>query len=94
MEPLQKRKVTLLAEGRKNDKIVNGNKGKRKSYTKTTYYNPTPAEKIAFQTIQEQIASGKGLVHLDPKKRLFLQLDASIQRGFGAVLYHVKDGYI
>ncbi|KAF5971878.1 TY3B-TY3B protein [Fusarium bulbicola] len=71
MEPLQKRKVALLAEGRKNDKI-----------------------KIAFQTIQEQIASGKGLVHLDPKKRLFLQLDASIQRGFGAVLYHVKDGYI
>ncbi|KAG5810041.1 hypothetical protein H9Q74_014111 [Fusarium xylarioides] len=94
MEPLQKRKVTLLAEGRKNDKIVDGNKGKRKSYTKTTYYDPTPAEKIAFQTIQEQIAAGKGLVHLDPKKRLFLQLDASIQRGFGAVLYHVKDGYI
>ncbi|VTT76585.1 unnamed protein product [Fusarium fujikuroi] len=94
MEPLQKRKVALLAEGRRTDKIVDGNRGKRKSYTKNTYYDPTPAEKIAFQTIQEQIASGRGLVHLDPKKRLFLQLDASIQRGFGAVLYHVKDGYI
>ncbi|SCO14500.1 related to TY3B-TY3B protein [Fusarium fujikuroi] len=94
MEPLQKRKVALLAEGRRTDKIVNGNRGKRKSYTKNTYYDPTPAEKIAFQTIQEQIASSRGLVHLNPKKRLFLQLDASIQRGFGAVLYHIKDGYI
>ncbi|SCO06556.1 related to TY3B-TY3B protein [Fusarium fujikuroi] len=76
IEPLQKRKVALLAEGRRTDKIIDGNRGKRKSYTKNTYYDPTLAEKIAFQIIQEQIASSRGL------------------RGFGAVLYYVKDGYI
>ncbi|SCV34199.1 uncharacterized protein FFFS_04311 [Fusarium fujikuroi] len=48
MEPLQKRKVALLAEGRRTDKIVDGNRGKRKSYTKNIYYNPTLVEKIAF----------------------------------------------
>ncbi|KAF4468131.1 Ribonuclease H [Fusarium albosuccineum] len=34
------------------------------------------------------------LSHLDPKKRLFLQLDGSLERGFGAVLFLAKESYV
>ncbi|KAJ9412614.1 ribonuclease H [Fusarium oxysporum] len=34
------------------------------------------------------------LLHLDPTKPLFLQIEASIQRGFGSELFYVKEAYI
>jgi hypothetical protein len=94
IEPLQRRKVALLAAGRQKGKVVDGNPSRRKAFTKATHYEPTEKERLSFQSVQAEISSGKGLCHLDPKKRLFLQLDGSLQRGFGAVLFHVKDGYI
>lgn len=93
VEPLQKRKVALLAQGRKEGRVVDNNLNKRKAYTRTTFYEPTEQERIAFRALQESIATGRMLSHLDPERRIFLQVDGSLERGFGAVLFHLKEGY-
>ena len=77
VEPLQERKVALLAQGRKEGRVVDNNLNKRKAYTRTTFYEPTEQERIAFKALQESIATGQMLLHLDPQRRLFLQVDGS-----------------
>ncbi|KAF4993677.1 hypothetical protein FDECE_13353 [Fusarium decemcellulare] len=52
------------------------------------------AESEAFKAIQSEIRSGRMLSHLDPKKRLFLQLNGSVECDFGAVLFHVNEDYV
>lgn len=93
MEPLQRRKVSLRSAGRDDGKVVNGNGNKRKAYTRTTFYEHTKDEIDSFSAIQPDIATGPMLSHLDPAKRLFLQLGGSISRGFGGILFHLKDNY-
>lgn len=41
VETLQRRKVSLLTAGRDDGRVVNGNRNKRKAYTRTTFYEPT-----------------------------------------------------
>jgi hypothetical protein len=92
-EPLQNRKTALLAKGRKEGRIVNGNHGKRQAYTKATQYDPTPAEQQSFQELQALICQQMSLVHFDPNKDLFLQIDGSIARGFGVMVFHTQSNY-
>lgn len=94
IEPLQDRKVALLAEGRKIGRVVTGNKNKRMSYTRNTTFEPTEQEKTSFAALQAEIASGRVVFHHDPEKKLFCQLDASLERGFACYLFHLVDGYV
>ena len=53
--------------------------------------NPTDEKLTAFQTIQQAFSGPKFLAHFDPKRQLYIDLDASKQRGFGVIIYHLRD---
>lgn len=94
VEPLQKRKVALLAEGRKDGRLAIGNPNKRAAFCRNTSFTPTAAETESFNALQENICSEPTiLIHFNPDRQLFLQVDGSLERGFGVMLFHVKHGY-
>lgn len=87
VEPLQKRKVTMLAEGRKEGKVTLGNPNKRAAFCKNTSFVPTAAELESFKALQESICADPTiLIHFNPDRQLFLQVDGSLERGFGVML--------
>ncbi len=93
-DPLQRRKTAMLAEGRQKGRIVNGNLSKRLAYTNSArLLDPTPAELASFQELQKTICEKLMLYHPNPDKQLFLQIDGSLERGFGIMVYHLKDGF-
>lgn len=90
-EPLQARKTAMLAEGRKAGRVVPGQLNKRQAYTRSAAFEPTRTEKASFQALQEAVANDTFLSHQHPDKTLFLQVDGSKERGFGVMLFHLKD---
>ena len=81
--PLQQRKTRMLENA-----PVKGRARQAFSAT-TTIDNPTDEELTAFQTIQQAFSGPKFLAHFDPKCQLYINLDASKQRGFGVIIYHL-----
>ena len=87
IEPLQRRKTLLLqaspaAKGRA-----------RRSYsTRALLDEPLEAERTAFEVIQKEFQRHTFLTHFDPKRQLYIDIDASKERGFGAMVYHLKSG--
>lgn len=47
---------------------------------------------MSFQAIQDAFAQPTFLTYFDPTQTLYIDVDASKERGFGAVAYHIKDG--
>ena len=83
-QPLTARKTALT-------KLVatsSGNARKRQS-TQLKVADPTPEEISAFNQLQDVFAGPTFLVHFDPERRLFIDLDASKRWGFAAMIYHV-----
>ncbi|TAQ86585.1 hypothetical protein B7494_g5085 [Chlorociboria aeruginascens] len=82
-KPLEDRKTALLkaapAKGRPRQNFS----------LKTSLQNPTSAELNSFRTIQKILASETNLVHYDPNRQLFADIDAS-KDGIGIMVYHVK----
>ncbi len=93
-EPLQRRKIALLAQGRQTGRITTGNHNQRLAYTRGTHFEPTEEEKAAFRELQNVLCTKLSLHHVDPDKPLFLQIDGSLERGFGVMAFHLKDDYI
>ena len=84
-DPLQKRKTDLLKLGPKQGRA-------RKDYSsKTRVDKPSPIELAAFESLQKALSKETSLTHHNPKRTLYIDLDASKSYGFGAMLYHVKD---
>ncbi|TAQ84474.1 hypothetical protein B7494_g7190 [Chlorociboria aeruginascens] len=83
-KPLEDRKTLLLK--------LAPSKGKpRQNYSRRALYrNPTTAELNSFRALQKSLASSKNLVHCDPNRQLFADIDAS-KDGIGVMIYHVKD---
>ena len=83
IEPLQDRK-TLLLQGAPS-------KGSsRRAFANRELLNePSGAEVKAFQTIQQEFASPKFLYHFNKAKQLYVDVDASKERGIGAAVYHI-----
>lgn len=50
-----------------------------------------PAELDAFHQLQSTFSRPTILTHHDPKRRLYMDLDASKARGFGAMVYNCRD---
>lgn len=83
--PLQKRK-TLLTKG-----LGRGFKGlKRKLQSTRLKYVPTFEERESFRILQEAFELPIFLYHFDPTRKLYIDLDASKQYGFAAIIYHVE----
>jgi hypothetical protein len=51
---------------------------------------PTGAERASFAVLQKALTAETILVHANPDRALFCDLDASKARGIGAVVYHIK----
>ncbi len=52
--------------------------------------NPTARELASFKTIQDLLSCPSYLVHPNPERQIFIDLDASKEFGFGAMIYHLK----
>lgn len=52
-----------------------------------------PAQEASFQRIKEELCQTPGLSMFDLHKEIYISCDAS-SYGLGAVLYHMKEGYI
>ena len=84
--PLQQRKTDLTK------KIPKGAKGhSRKRETNASQYDPTESELHSFRDLQNAFSSPTFLIHFDPSRRLYIDLDASKEWGFAAMIYHVKN---
>ncbi len=72
--------------------VENNNPNRRAAYWRSTLYEPTEEELASFEAVQEAVCQESTLRHQDPDKRLFLfQIDASIEREFGVMVYHLLD---
>ena len=87
VKPLQERK-TLLIQGLRKD--VEGNV-RKKEVARTSLSRVTPAELDAFHQLQTLFSRPTILTHYESKRQLYLNLDASKARGFGAIVYHCKE---
>ena len=87
VEPLQKRKTQLL-------QASPATKGRRRrNYAiKALLDKPSVAEQTAFDTIQREFQKHTFLTHFDPKRQLYIDIDASKKQGFGAMIYHLNGG--
>ena len=84
-EPLQRRKTLLL----QNSPAKSGNP--RKYYARSTPITERTRDELeAFKDLQNAFKSPRFLHHHDPNRRLYIDLDASKRKGFGAMLYHVR----
>ncbi len=80
--PLQELKTSLLRHA-----PVAGQQ--RRAYaSKTKLGPPTPQELASIQSIQDALSQPSTLVHHDPEKVLWIDLNASKEFGFGAVVFH------
>ena len=84
--PLQALKTYLLRDAPSSGQ-------QRRTYaSKTRLGPPTPQEHASFLSIQEALSQPSTLVHHDPDKTLWIDLDASKEFGFVAVLFHTSTG--
>ena len=87
-EPLTARKTKLL---RHND----AQGSKRRQYVRSTRITePTPAELASFEELQKALSSPTLLVHHNPARDLYIDVDSSKEFGMGAIVYHVKEGTV
>ena len=83
-KPLQERKTALLLNAPKSGSA-------RKFFcTRTRLSHPTEREKSAFTTIQKYLFKSIYLVHFDPTRQLYVDIDASKEAGVGSIVYHLK----
>lgn len=80
VDPLQKRKTTL---GRQ---AMGSGKSRRAKTSSIALDEPTDQELLAFKHLQDQFRKPSILVHFDPEKPLYVDLDASKVYGFGAII--------
>lgn len=83
-EPLHSLKTRILKSA-----PVSGQQ--RRAYASTTKLGaPTQLKLACFRSIQDALLEPSILVHHDPDKILWIDLDASKEFGFGVVIFHTK----
>ena len=86
-DALQRRKVMLIRQSPSNKGAI------RKAYShKTIIDHPSEEELESYRQLQESFSQATFLVHFSADRVLFIDIDASKRRGFGAVAYHLKSG--
>ena len=81
-KPLQDRKTELLKGAPQGSA--------RKAFAARTRFEPTEAEYKSFQAVQTALSKPTFLVHFDPARPLFVDLDSSKEAGIGAMVYYTK----
>ena len=82
-KPLQERKTLMLANSPRA-----GNE--RKNFAvRAELQAPSDRELEAFDALQKALSKPTFLVHFGEKLTLYIDLDASKEFGFGAMIYHV-----
>ena len=81
-EPLQSRKTEELRNAPKSG-------GARSQFVKTRFLEPNADEVDAYNQIQAAFAQPTILVHFDPARRLYMDIDTS-KKGVGVMVYHVR----
>jgi hypothetical protein len=84
----------MLAEGRKSGRLITGNLNTRAAYTQGWVFEPTAKELQLFNSLQEQLCNKLYLLHVDPNKPLFLQINGSLKHGFGVMLFYLKPDFL
>ncbi len=69
-----------------------GGQQRRAYASKTKLGPPIPQELTSFLSIQEALSWPSTLVHYNPEKILWIDLDASKEFGFGAMVFHTTSG--
>ena len=82
-KPLQDRKTLILTNSPK------GGHERKNFATKAELRMPSEAEVTSFRTLQAALSQPSFLVHFDDKRVLYINLDASKDFGFGAIVYHI-----
>ena len=81
--PLQALKTSLLRHA-----PIRGQQ--RRAYaSKTKLGPPTPQELASFLSIQDALSQPSTLIHHNPEKVLWIDLNASKEFGFGAIVFHM-----
>ena len=86
-KPLQERKTFLYQKSKPN----NGNIRHKTTAARLRLEKPTPKELNAYHQLQQMFARPTMLHHHDPKRQLYVDLDASKEWGLAAHVYHVKE---
>lgn len=84
--PLQELKTKLLKDG-----PVAGRPRKQYS-SKLQLPGPTEEQATSFQLLQDALSQPSILVHFNADRTLWIGLDGSKEFGFGAVVFHVREG--
>ena len=82
--PLQNEKTALLADAPRK-----GNQ--RRSFASKAMILEDDVMKQAFYNLQACFENTSFLYHYSPDRPLYVDVDASIEFGFSAIVYHVKD---
>lgn len=85
-KPLQERKTLLYQKSKSNNGVRHKTTAARLRLEK-----PTPRELNAYHQLQQIFARPTMLHHHDPKRQLYVDLDASKEWGLAAHVYHVKE---
>ena len=83
-KPLQDWKTELLSQAFKSENSC------RSFVSKTRIQDPIARKLAFFTTIEDLLSCPLYLVHPDPERQIFIDLDASKEFGFGAMIYHLK----
>ena len=87
ISPLQRQKTLLL-------QASPATKGRaQQTYSsKALLEQPSDDERTAFETIQREFQRYTFLAHFNPKRQLYIDIDASKEWGYGAMIYHLRTG--
>ena len=66
---------------------------KRKGYVTRTKWEPNEKETASFESVKAYLSDPRTLIHCDLARQLYLKIDASNERGFGILAFHLKEGY-
>ncbi|KAJ5090186.1 hypothetical protein N7532_008870 [Penicillium argentinense] len=88
IEPLQQPKTLLL-----RNSPVKGH-SRRSFSVRTLAEQPSAAERRAFDELQAEFADSPWLTHHDSQRQLYVDLDASKEAGFGAMVFHVNPTHV
>ena len=65
---------------------------RKKEAAKTRILKATPEEQGSYNILQKLFSRPEILIYFDPSDTLYIDVDGSQERGFGAMVYHLKNG--
>ena len=91
---LQARKVELLAKRKKKGRVTNGKPAQKAIYCRKTRFKPLKPKKAVFKAVQTAIYNRNSILYYyNLNKKLILQIDIFLEKGFGIIVFQLRDGF-